>query len=81
MATRGRPRKISLEESTSPEAIGSSVAQSIVDAMEGPRYIVTGYDRAKELVERVRSAPPGSIIEMTNDEYRIWVDHVMVING
>ena len=79
MATRGRPRKMPLESIALVEAIEDLVIEPQYES--GPRFLVTGYDKAQELVKRVLAAKPHEIVEMSNDEFRIWTEHVRVING
>lgn len=46
----------------------------------GVRYLVSK-GSAEALVDRVLSARPGTIVQMTIEEMRVWRDHVAVING
>ena len=62
----------------------AKVADKVTE-VETPRvsnaiYLVSK-GAADDLVRRVMAARAGSVIRLTNEEMRVWREHVAVING
>ena len=65
--------------STRRAKVADKVAEAETPRVSNAIYLVSK-GAAEDIVKRVMAARAGSVIRLTNEEMRVWREHVAVIN-